>query len=83
MTVVTYKEAPECRVINLQLLNRHIEDVIQHVATCSACHMVAQSFDAMTVVGEKNRNGFASILGCKFKGCGQELTFNASTKVLD
>ena len=71
---------PECRIINVQLLSRHIEDVAQHVATCSACHMVAQSLDAITVVGEKDRNGLASIMGCKFKGCGQELTFNTSTK---
>ena len=42
--------------------------------------MVAQSLDAITVVGEKDRNGLASIMGCKFKGCGQELTFNTSTK---
>ena len=34
--------APESRIINIQLLSRHIEDVTQHVATCSACHMVAQ-----------------------------------------
>ena len=78
----THEKAPdpECRIINLQLLSRHIEDVTQHVATCSACHMVAQSLDAITVVGEKDRNGLASIMGCKFKGCGQELTFNTSTK---
>ena len=71
---------PECRIINLQLLSRHIEDVTQHVATCSACRMMAQSLDTITVVGEKDRNGLASIMGCKFKGCGQELTFNTSTK---
>ena len=71
---------PQCRIINLQLLSRHIEDVTQHVATCSACRMVAQSLDTITVVGEKDRNGLASIMGCKFKGCGQELIFNTSTK---
>ena len=71
---------PECRIISLQLLSRHIEDVTQHVATCLACHMVAQSLDTITVVNEKDRNGLASIMGCKFKGCEQELTFNTSTK---
>ena len=78
----THEKAPdpECRIINLQLLSRHIKDVTQHVATCLACHMVAQSLDAIAVVGEKDRNGLASIMGCKFKGCGQELTFNTSTK---
>ena len=58
---VTHEKAPdpECRIINLQSLSRHIEDVTQHVATCSACHIWAQSLDAITVVGEKDRNGFA------------------------
>ena len=65
--------------MNLQLLRRHIEDVTQHVATCSACYMVAQSSDTITVVGEKDRNGLASIMSCKFNVCGQELTFNTST----
>ena len=72
--------APESRIINIQLLSRHIEDVTQHVATCSACHMVAQSSDVLTIFGEKDRKGVASIMGCRFKGCGQELTFNTSTK---
>ena len=72
--------ASDSLIINLQLLSRHIEDVTQHVATCSACHMVAQSSDALTIFGEKGRNGLASIMGCRFKGCGQEITFNTSTK---
>ena len=72
--------APESRIINVQLLSRHIEDVAQHVATCSACHMVAQSSDVLKIFGEKDQKGLASIMGCRFKGCGQELTFNTSTK---
>ena len=46
--------APGSRIVNLQLLIRHIEDVTQHVATCSACHMVAHSSDALTIFGEKD-----------------------------
>ena len=42
--------------------------------------MVTQSSDAITVVGENDHNEIASIVGCKFKGCGEELTFNTSTK---
>ena len=68
------------KLLNLQLLSRHIKYVTQHVATCSACRMVAQSLDTITVVGEKDCNGLASIMGYKFKGYGQELTFNTSTK---
>ena len=71
---------PQCRIINLQLLSRHIDDVTQHVATCLACRMVAQSLEPITVVGGKDYNGLTSIMGCKFKGCGQELIFNTSTK---
>ena len=62
------------------MLSRNIEDVTQHVATCSACHIEAQSSNALTIFGKKDRNGLASILGCIFKGCGQELTFNTYTK---
>ena len=72
--------APESCIINIQLLSRHIEDVTQHVATCSACHMVAHSSDVLTIFGEKDRKGLASIMGCRFKGCGQKLTFNTFTK---
>ena len=43
--------APDSRIINLQLLSRHIEDVTQYVATCSACHMEAQSSNALTIFG--------------------------------
>lgn len=80
MTAVVHEEASECRIINVQLLSRHIDNLTQHVATCSACQRVAQSSDSITIVGEKDHNGLASIMDCKFKGCGQELTFATSTK---
>ena len=80
MITTENEESAECRIINLQLLGRHIEDVTKHVATCSACQKGAQSSDALTVIGEKDREGLASIIGCKFKGCGHELIFNTSTK---
>ena len=80
MTTTVHGTASECRIMNLQLLSKHIEDVAHHVVTCSACHTVAQSSDAIVILGEKDRNRLASIMGCKFKGCGQELTFATSTK---
>jgi len=39
----------------------YIEDVTKHVATCSACQKGAQSSDALTVIGEKDREGLAYI----------------------
>ena len=75
--------APDSCIINLQLLSRHIEDVTQHVATCSACRMEAQSSHALTIFGKNDRNGLASIMGCIFKGCGQELTSILTPKPLD
>ena len=57
--------ALESYITNLQLLSRYTEDVTQHVATCSACHMVAQSSDILTIFGKKDRKGLASIMGCR------------------
>ena len=82
--LVENEESPECRIINLQLLRGHIEEVTKHVATCSACQRIAQSsdesFNALTMISEKGREGLASIIGCKFTGCGYELFFSTSTK---
>ena len=78
---VECRTTAEYQIINLDLLSKHIEDVTQHVATCQACLKISQSNNAITIVGEKNCNGLASIMGCKFNGCGQELTFATSTKI--
>ena len=32
--VVEHRSTAECRIINLDLLSKHIEDVTQHVVTC-------------------------------------------------
>ena len=79
VTIIENAESAECRIINLQLLQGHIEDVTKHVASCLACQKIAQSSDSLTMIGEK-QEGLASIIGCKFKGCGHELIFNTSTK---
>ena len=79
MTIIENAESAECHIINLQLLQGHIEDVTKHVASCLACQTIAQSSDSFTMIGEK-QEGLASIIGCKFKGCGHELIFNTSTK---
>ena len=42
--------------------------------------MSRSTTDAITVVGEKHRDGLASILGYKFNGCGKEITFATSKK---
>ena len=79
--VVEHRSTAECRIINLDLLSKHIEDVTQHVVSCQACLKTSHLNNAITIVGEKNCNGLASILGCKFNGCRQELTFATSTKI--
>ena len=75
---VECEDVAECWIINLQLLGKHKEDVTQHVATCSTC---LQSTVVITVVGEKHCNWLASIIGSKFNGYEQELTFATSTKI--
>ena len=77
---VECKDSAECQIINLELLSKHIEDVTQHAATYSACLKLSKSTDAITIIGEKHRNGLASIMGCKFNGCRQEIKFATSTK---
>ena len=79
--VVECEGSTECWIINLQLLSKHIEDAAQHIVSYSTCLRMAQSTDAITIVGEKHRNGLASIIGCKFNGCGQEITFTTSKKI--
>ena len=78
---VECKDTAECRIINLELLSKHIEDITQHVVKCQTCLKMSKSTDAITIVGEKHRDGLASIMGCKFNGCGQELTFATSNKI--
>ena len=41
---------------------------------------MADSTDAVTITEEKDRDGLASIMSCKFNGCGQQITFLTSTK---
>jgi len=78
VVVVKYESSTECQKINLQLLSKHIEDAAQHIVTCSTCLRMAQSTGAITIVREKHWNGLASIIGCNFNGCQQEITFTTS-----
>lgn len=77
---VESEDTGDCRIINLELLGKHIEDVTQHIATCPPCLKLSKSTDAITIIGEKHRSGLASSMGCKFNGCQQEITFTTSTK---
>ena len=61
------EDTAQCRIINLHLLNVHIKDIIQHIATCSTCLEMTQSKDdSVMVVGETHHKGLASMLGCQF-----------------
>ena len=45
------------------------------------CTSSDESSNALTMIGEKGQEGLASIVSCKFMGCGHELFFfNTSTK---
>jgi len=72
-----HDSAAECRIGNLQLLSKHIEEVTQHVIQCLPYQGMADSPDAITIT---DRNGLASVMSCKFNDCGQQITFATSTK---
>ena len=75
-----HESAAERRIVNMQLLSKHIEEVTQHVIQCLPCQGMADSPDTITITEEKYRDGLASVMSCKFNGCGQQITFATSTK---
>jgi len=77
-----HESAAECRIVNLQLLSKHIEEVTQHVIQCLPCQGMAKSPDAVTITEEKDHDGLASVMSYKFNGCGQQITFAISIKTI-
>ena len=47
---VESEDTGDCRIINLELLGKHIEDVTQYIATCPACLKLSKSTDAITII---------------------------------
>ena len=67
------------RIINLQQLASHISDITAHAASCSKCFNSQD--EAITLIGERNRQGLASILVARCNGCDMEFPFATSSKV--
>ena len=72
----------ENRVINLENLKMHLQELTQHVATCQSCQDKSlQNEKAIILFGELTRAGLASILSSRCAGCHQEFRFSTSSKV--
>ena len=67
------------RIINLQQLASHISDITAHAASCSKCFN--SQGEAITLIGEQNRQGLAPILVACCNGCDMEFPFATSSKV--
>ena len=71
----------KCRIINLGLLNKHTNNVAQHIATCQPCIDKAISSQECTFIsGEKNH---CLAISSKRSGCGEVIPFSTSTKLTD
>ena len=68
----------ECRVINIDQLNKHIKNVVDHF---SRCHSEPGSLGERIILSGEKNNGLASIFSWKCNSCGQEMSFSTSTKV--
>ena len=70
----------DSQIINLELLEKHMNEVANHAATCQAYQSKygSVSLDSMMVMPEPTRCGMASIL-CS--GCSEKISFSTSTKV--
>jgi len=76
-----HDSAAKCRITNLQLLSKHIEEVTQHVIWWLSCNGMADSPDVATITEVKDHNdGLASVMSYKLNGCGQQITFATSIK---
>ena len=72
----------ENRVINLENLRTHMQEVTHHVATCQPCQDKAlQKKKTIIMFGELNSAGMASTLCCRCTGCLHEFKFSISSKV--
>ena len=79
---ITEISITENRVINLENLKFHLQEVTHHVATCQSCQDKAlQNENAIILFGELTRAGLASILSSRCAGCLQEFRFSTSSKV--
>ena len=70
------------RIVNLRNLGDAIHQISAHAATCKRSTSKALAFDeAVSLVGEKQRNGLASVLTARCNGCGEEIPIPTSSKI--
>ena len=73
--------ASDSRIINLEQLNKYLNRVSAHAATCVAYQNESAVANDMMVLVEQTRYGLESIIAYQCCGCGQRISFCTSPKV--
>ncbi len=77
-----YSNMNEFRIINLEQVSRHVQDVTIHACLCEPAKILAAKGEAPVVLlGEVQRLGLASILHSTCQGCGKIFSFCTSPKI--
>ncbi len=72
----------EFRIINLEQMSKHVSDITLHAALCSSAQMLASKGEApITLLGEVQQQGLASILHSTCNGCGEVFSICTSPKM--
>jgi len=71
----------ENRIINLSLLNKHINNVAQHIATCQPCITKTISSQECAFISDETHYGLAAVISNKCGGCGEVIPLSTSTKL--
>jgi len=70
------------RIINMQCLSKYVQDITFHAVTCESCvDMAHAGHPAIVLEGELHRDGLASILCARCKGCNDILHLETSRKI--
>ena len=70
------------RIVSLSYLEKHLQTMTAHAATCQACNENAtQGKELFHFLHETSRAGLASTFTSHCAGCQQEFTFSTSDKV--
>ena len=70
------------RIIKLKNLDSAIQSISAHAATCPGCLSNASSSNqAVSLLGETDRKGLASVLTARCNYCKEEINFQTSSKV--
>ena len=66
------------RIIKLKNLDSAIQSISAHAATCPGC--LSSSNQAVSLLGETDRKGLASVLTARCNYCKEEINFQTSSK---